>query len=201
MARGRSATAEVAPIVDDKVAELERKLAESQAENQALRTLKTVPVSRSGIIDTGEFRVGGANGDVTMDTDSAPVLRKPVAEVDVVDTLPPLEFLEELKFNEELLEVEVHEASDQYPSPTVSVWNGGIHQLFIRGQRQIVKRKFVEVLARTKPITYGNVEYVDAEGNRRVKWPQRTALKYPFQVVRDASPRGREWLRKILAQA
>ena len=39
-----------------------------------------------------------------------------------------------------------------------------------------------------------------AKGNRAVRNIPSTSLAYPFQVLRDENPRGRDWLRQILAQ-
>jgi hypothetical protein len=179
------------------LAALQRQINELAAENKALRAL--APVSRtSGMVEALDHPVGAA-GDVHMETTGAPALMRP--EVEVETRMPPLALMDELKFMEELIQVEVHPANEQYPEPCISVWNDGRHQLFIRGHKQIVKRKFVEVLARSKPITYQNVEYVDEQGNRRVKYPMRTNLRFPFVVLRDANPRGAEWLKKVLAQA
>jgi hypothetical protein len=70
-----------------------------------------------------------------------------------------------------------------------------------RGKDVMVKRKYVEVLARCKETRYkqptrdmGNPE----AGNQLIG---RTALTYPFAVIEDRNPIGRAWLKAVLAEA
>jgi len=133
-----------------------------------------------------------------MSSTGAPAIEHPTIEVP--DGPVSKGKLEMLAFMNELVVVQVHEDNSNYPEPLVQTWNDGRLQIFIRGQEVTCRRCFVEVLARAKPVQYANVEYVDAEGNRAVKWPKRTGLKYPFTIVRDDNPNGRAWLKKILAE-
>jgi hypothetical protein len=164
------------------------------------------PVSRTtGIIDSGELEqdLGGQGDAVTMSED--PVTRNPYlverkVEIDGAQVVDP-KWVEQMHFNEERVTILVHEATDpRHPEPCISLWNSGVHQLIIRGEPQVVKRKFVEILARSRPVGYGNEEYVKEDGTRDVRWPKRIAFKYPFSVIKDDNPRGAAWLRKIVTE-
>ena len=75
-------------------------------------------------------------------------------------------------------------------------------QRFIRGQKQTVKRKFVEVLARARDVTYDQDIGVDRSTGEAVqRMIPRIGLKYPFDVLEDPSPQGRAWLQALLQDA
>lgn len=102
-------------------------------------------------------------------------------------------------FMNEVLTVVVHddasENSVQHPCPNVN----GINQGFIRGQEQKVKRKYVEALARGRVTKYEQ-KTPDPTKPDMIQMQDRTALVYPFSVIHDPNPAGREWLKSILAQ-
>lgn len=107
------------------------------------------------------------------------------------------EKLELLAFMEEMVTVLVHESTNPNDEPIPEVWNDGVAQRFIRGQEQRVKRKYVEVLARAKMTSYKQVKLPDNRGYKNI--PQ-TALRYPFSVIED-SQKGKDWLKRVLAEA
>ena len=69
-----------------------------------------------------------------------------------------------------------------------------------RGVAVTVKRKHVEKLARSRPTRYVSQQFVDVDGERKVRYPGTAALLYPFTVIRDNNPRGSDWLKAILAE-
>lgn len=74
----------------------------------------------------------------------------------------------------------------------------GMTQMFKRDTPIVVKRKYVERLARAKETGYTqNLDERLGEAMNIVK-PHRS-LRYPFQVNRDDNPKGAAWLRSILA--
>lgn len=191
----------VTPTADqsETIAKLTADLAAANAALALANQVRSVaPVAPRRVLESESFQVG-QDGDVTMPSTGDAHLNHPTIEVP--DGPVAKSFLDELAFNEELVTVRVSETTDPKEGICISTWNDGRHQLFIRGEDVTVKRKFLEVLARSKPVTYANVEYVDAEGNRAVKYPKRTANRFPFAVIRDDNPRGGAWLRKILAEA
>lgn len=149
------------------------------------------------ILDTTDFPIGQPE-TVTMPITGDPELvREAIQPVDGPDWQSKAELL---AFMEEPVTIRLETSHDKNAAIVVQTWNDGRPQNFIRGKEQTVKRKFVEVLARAKVQSFGNVELKDADGNNTVAWPKSTSQAYPFQVIRDDNPKGRDWLKKILAE-
>lgn len=125
------------------------------------------------------------------------------APADSIEIAPSLSssYAADLAFAEEKVDVIVHESTDPAAENIVEVFNNGVRQNFIRGQVQTVKRKFVEVLARAKSTGIQTQEYADNVGDRGVRIIRHSALRYPFSVMSDPSPKGAAWLKGILAEA
>lgn len=150
-------------------------------------------------INAGDLQVGQSKA-VELSTASAQVKRDDKL-IEPVDGPVSSDYLEELKFMEEPVEVMVHESAAENAEPIVEVFHNGIAQRFIRGRVQTVKRKFVEVLARAKKTGYSQQIYADRlTGDAIQKMIPHTALQYPFNMVSDPSPKGAPWLRKILSE-
>jgi hypothetical protein len=104
-------------------------------------------------------------------------------------------------FMNELLVIELATTTDDEDPQHVIVNVNGVSQPLMRGVPFEVKRKYVEVLARCKETKY-------KQPTRDMQNPEagnslngRTALTYPFQVLEDPNPIGREWLKAVLAEA
>ena len=123
------------------------------------------------------------------------------AHVEAVERPINKDWADTMAFNEELIKVMVHETTDPNATPIPDVYVNGIGQRFIRGQKQDVKRKFVELLARSRKTTYSQEKVRDDNGNESYRNVPHTALAYPFSVLEDQNPRGADWLTAILAEA
>ena len=111
-----------------------------------------------------------------------------------------------LAFNEEELEIMIHESTNPNDEPRVFVCVNGqmTHPKYgnhlPRGVPISVKRKVVERLARAKPMSFATVETVNQQGERDTKLQRHQAQKYPFSVIHDPNPEGLSWLRRIMAE-
>lgn len=129
-----------------------------------------------------------------------------VQEIEPVhDVLGAKEKADALAFNEEEMVIIIHESTDENAEKYV--------YLSVNGQgpgpgnipwvpRAIpvkMKRKFVEVLCRARPVAYGSVEKINPMGERYIEYPKASALRYPFSVVTDPNPRGGRWLQALLS--
>ena len=104
-------------------------------------------------------------------------------------------------FMRDWLIVDIQDTSEKNADPKFFIGVNGRQQIFVRGRQHKARRYFVEGLARAKPISYGNEEYTDPEdGVRKTRHPTHIGVRYPFVVVHDPNPRGREWLTHVLAQ-
>lgn len=153
-----------------------------------------------GAVESNEQVVGQ---DKPRDMKSTGAARKALepSHIEPVDKPVSKEKLADLAFMEEELTIQVHDSTNPTDEPIPYVINGGRRQAFIRGREQKVKRKFVEILARMKKTTYTQEKYKDAQGIDGIRNVPHTALVYPFAVVHDPNPRGRDWLKGVLAEA
>lgn len=108
---------------------------------------------------------------------------------------------QELIFNEEVIEVMVHETTDENAENPIFTACNGTPQYFYRGVPQQVKRKFVAILASCKEHTVSTPEYTQNDGSRATSIRRTSSLKYPFSVIHDPNPRGADWLRSLLRAA
>lgn len=76
----------------------------------------------------------------------------------------------------------------------------GVNQPMIRGQDVVIKRKFLEAMARCRTTTIRQVRPNPYDPSVVQNVPT-TVPTYPFVVLEDKNPRGRAWLEGILAQA
>ena len=88
------------------------------------------------------------------------------------------------------------------PGTPVDVYVNGVAEWIPVGRPWILRRKFVEVLARAKPISVqtqheGIGEGEDGMPNNRII--RNTSSMFPFSVLQD-SQRGIEWLNRLMAE-
>ena len=104
-------------------------------------------------------------------------------------------------FMEEMVTVEISEVSEEQADHGFPIFVNGQCEIFFRGERKAIKRKFVEGLARAKKTGYRNVLKVDRDtGEKEYVWPSKTGLRYPFSVIEDKNRMGADWLRGVLRQ-
>lgn len=162
-----------------------------------VRKVDNVAPSRP-VIDATEQKIGQDTVREFADT-ATPELTVPVVEP--VEGPNAKEKAEALAFMEEMVDVLVHESSNPDDiDPIVSIHVNGRTQNFIRGQTITVKRKYLEGLARAKPMAVRSEEFTLADGSQSYRYPTKTGLRYGFQVERDDNPAGRAWLKKVLAE-
>jgi len=152
-------------------------------------------------IDTREFKIGQDKELILPSTGSISKEAEELRQIEIVDK--PLEktMADSLAFMEERVTVMVHEDTNPNAENPVQVSCNGVNQFFMRGQSQEFKRKFVEILARAKRTSISTPETTDSSGARTNAIRQSTSLRYPFQVIFDANPRGSAWLKGVMQEA
>lgn len=185
---------------DDKIKEIIDANKALYDQNEALKkeiaslVAKSVPVSKEKTLDAEDKQIG-KDGVAQFVGDE--LVRPVMGDVD-----DPV-FKEKLAYEEfmnEPVEVMVTAGIDYADTKVVDISVNGKTEIFPVGQRRVVKRYFVEGLARAKKTGYENVEFTDEKGVKGYKWPGATGLRYAFSVTDDKNPRGRDWLLHILAQ-
>lgn len=142
-------------------------------------------------LDTEEAGVGQAKAKTLSEIrDHGP---EPVA----VDTTITEDALDLEAFMHEMVKIRVHGSPEEGALPVISVIVNGVLQPILRDEEIVVRRKYVEALARAKATSYKQVTNpIDPSDIRMVP---TTVLSYPFTVIEDTE-RGKSWLRKLLAQ-
>ena len=135
-----------------------------------------------------EFKNGNPNDDVDIERPG----------MTQVNTAEFSEKADQMRFDNQLLEVMVMPSNSTYPDHCFSVGVNGIHRLIVRGAKQMLPRNYVEVLLRAKTSTYGNIETRNAVNEIVVKNPETKAHRYPLQILRDpAGAAGGAWLERV----
>jgi hypothetical protein len=155
-------------------------------------------VAPKKVLDATEQKIG-QDSVITMEPTGPAAVDIPVVEA--VDGPDAMKQIEELAFMEELVDVTVLDTEDKYASKVVTIGVNGRNQNFVRGQSVTVKRKYLEGLARAKPVSLRNEEFLNNDGDKQFRYPTSTGLRYGFTLDRDDNPRGREWLKKVLKEA
>lgn len=121
-------------------------------------------------------------------------------EIQIVDGPSIGEYAAQLAFNEELVEVVVHESTSPNEQMLIDLYCNGTPQRLIRGVAQRIKRKYVAILAQARQTSIKTTTSANGDDtvNRIDKY---TAVRYPFSVVNDPNPKGRDWLKQQLAAA
>ena len=159
-------------------------------------------------INTGDMEVGQRSSiiipaDGEIDYDNA---------IAAVDGGIDMEYAQAIAFNEQPMTIRVEKSSEKYAPKTVDCWvNGKGIEIFHNGKWLVTgyipvgvnittRRKYVEVLARSKPEAI-ETQHDDAtveKPNNHIAL--HTSTKYPFTVVHDANPAGAQWLTHILQE-
>ena len=132
--------------------------------------------------------VAATTGRATLDEYSDGGIQK-VSESDVIGE----------EFMNDLLEIMVSKDGTPGSYDVITPNVNGINQPIIRGRIQKVKRKYVEALARSRITTYEQLT-PDPTNPEKFEMREVTVLTYPFSVLDDPHPKGREWLQNIIAQ-
>lgn len=117
---------------------------------------------------------------------------EPVAENDLVKKAELEAFM-----NQELL-ILVHESQEEDPLLTATPSVNGVNMPIVMGVETKVRRKYVEALARGRTTAYKQA--IDPLDQSRYDMVPKTVMSFPFTVIHDPHPNGREWLKGIMAQ-
>lgn len=159
--------------------------------------------SKSQLVDTQDSDLGGMDRSITLEADMTIEQLRDSLNSQVspdINTADFKEFAGNIKFFDEQVLVRVLPSSEKNAEMVIDVYNDGIVQRFIRGQWVICKRKYVEVLARSKPFGVTTPEVVDGNGDRTTRIDITHGMRYPFEM-KDSNPRGQGWLHSILQES
>lgn len=129
-----------------------------------------------------------------------------------VDRQPAAKYLAKLAFAEEPVTIRVERSAEKFAPNSVDCWCNGIGaEVFMNGRWMqlgylpvghavTTKRKYVEILARSKhdSIQTKVEQMADTEQNTI---DRHTSMRTPFSVLKDANPEGHAWLTRLLAES
>lgn len=131
------------------------------------------------------------------------------SEIVQAHQLPSKDYLDELAFNEEPVTIRIEPSSDKNAALWHPIWINGKgcecwiagawrEQTFLPvGQEMIVKRKYVEVLLRSKNDTV-HTEVIETPGQDPVNRIRRfTSATVTFSIINDKNPLSSAWVTEI----
>ena len=116
-----------------------------------------------------------------------------VTETDIIQTA------EQEAFMNEPVKINVHADGTAGALDVICPTVNGLNQPIIRGVDQVVKRKYVEALARSRVTTYEQ-RVPNPQQPENIQMVPKVVLTYPFTVREDRNPRGAAWLDAIMRQ-
>jgi len=119
--------------------------------------------------------------------------------VEKVEEFDPAKAIAIEAFMNELVTILVYPDGQPGALDVITINCNGVNQSIIRGREQEVKRKYVEILARSRVVNYIQ-EVLDPQRPESIQMKPIAALTYPFAVRRDNNPYGAAWLEAILKQ-
>lgn len=157
---------------------------------------RTTPIPTKGPskqIDAGAEYLGQENTGVIGEINS-------VAGIDVVDKPMPKEAFKMEAFMNEPVTIIVNPSQDPDDPKLVQVGVNGVNQFIPRGEPFVVKRKYVEVLARAKRTDF-HQKLDERLGEAMNHLRSMHSLRFPFSVIEDRNRNGGAWLTAVLAEA
>lgn len=160
---------------------------------------KVAPVStkHAGEFDASAQRIGQPR--------SAQIALEGPAEIDRDDIqiIPALRFKDKAAteaFMAEMITIRIETSGEQYPENPVQLGVNGRNAFVWRNMPTIIARKYVERLARARSEGI-NQDPANPDPKIANKLNITSGLKYPFTVLEDKNPLGKEWLARILQEA
>lgn len=105
--------------------------------------------------------------------------------------------VDEEAFMNEMVPIMVHDDPTEGALKIITVTVNGINQAILRGRTQLVKRKYVEALARG--VTSSYTQSVNPADLSDIAMVGNHATSYNFSILQD-TPRGQSWFERIREQ-
>ncbi len=107
---------------------------------------------------------------------------------------------DEVMFMEELVKIRIEPLTEKNPRKIIDLYVNGKAEWVPVGRPWIMRRKYVEVLARSKPISVQTKHEQPEEAlDPQNEVIRSSSAQFPFSVLQD-TPRGIAWLNKIMAE-
>lgn len=154
----------------------------------------------SDLAHTADMEVGQQTaGKFVLPGLDQPIDRESIEIEPVVSSLTKSDF-DEMMFMEELVKIRVEPLQEKNPRKMIDLYVNGKAEWVPVGRPWIMRRKYVEVLARSKPMSVQTKhESAEESLNPQNEVIRTTSSQFPFSVIQD-TPQGIEWLNRIMAE-
>lgn len=162
---------------------------------------KNTPVAKATKeVSTSDMDLGTKSDIILPGLDD--VLVRDPEEIAVVEgTSAEGDYAEQLAFMEELMQIRIEPSREKHAAQLIDVYVQGRAEWIPVGRPWIIKRKYVEVLARAKPIGIETTHETAEESlDPQNKVVRTVSLLHPFSVLHDPNPKGFEWLSRIMQE-
>ena len=149
-------------------------------------------------VDAAEMQTGIQHPRTLRSTGPAKKALDPQV-IEPADKMPNKAWSDQMAMNEEFVDIRLSETTDKNANPVPDIYVNGVAQRFIRGQKQKVRWKFVECLARARKTSWTQEPYEDAYGVRNVRNIPHSALEYDFSLV-DSPQKFHDRLKAVMAE-
>ena len=131
--------------------------------------------------------------------DEGPIDREP-EEIVMADKPMESDYAKEAVFMEEPVTIRLERSSERFAPALLDFYVNGKVEWIPVGREWTVKRKYVEVIARAQPydVRTNVVKHEEREDNKIERY---SIAKHPFSVIKDANPRGSEWLTRVMRES
>lgn len=149
---------------------------------------------------TGDMSVGQQTAGKFVLPDLDQSIERVSIEIEpVVSSLTKNDF-DEMMFMEELVKIRVEPLNEKNPRKVIDLYVNGKAEWVPVGRPWIMRRKYVEVLARSKPMSVQTKhESAEESLNPQNEVIRTTSAQFPFSVLEDTH-RGIEWLNRLMAE-
>lgn len=138
-----------------------------------------------------------------LDVDAKPDIL--VADPELLKQRAKTDYLDELAFNEEFMTIYLYRGSEEFAPDAHQFWVNGKGVTVPVEQKVMIRRKYVEIMARSQPFKIKTTVIKPAAGNENdgVKnlWQRYKSDQFPFTVIQDKNPLGAAWLEGIRREA
>jgi hypothetical protein len=169
-----------------------REKAIEEREQALVEDLKKFNLVRSGLKDLEATAVASGK-PLTLAEIGKEHFIEPAADFN------PRQAIETEAFMNELVKINVYPDGSQGALEVIVVTVNGVNQPLIRGLDQMIKRKYVEALARSRVTNYRQ-RVADPARPENIEMQPMASLTYPFVVREDRNQYGAAWLKSILDQ-
>lgn len=148
-------------------------------------------------LDSNDVKIEGGDREFSIERGDAKLaFEHGDIDTDLVVKTDAIEFE---RFMHDMILVHIQEAPTENDPQYCEVTVNGDRRTIPRGSDARIPRKHVAVLAQAKGFRVAQEKVQNPDGSQSFREKVIASLAYPFQVLEDPNPKGRAWLKQLLA--